>query len=52
MARANDYYERGVKADDCEWRAGADVIAWQRMCGAREAAEFVVELPTDDELRK
>ena len=44
MARANDYFERGVKAEDCEWRACVDVIAWQRMTGGREAAEFVVGL--------
>ena len=30
MARANDYFERGVKAEDCDWRACVDVIAWQR----------------------
>jgi hypothetical protein len=46
MARANDYFERGAKADDCDWRACVDVIAWQRACGGLEAARFVVELPT------
>ncbi len=47
MARANDYFERGVKAEDCEWRAGVDVIAWQRACGGMEAVKFVMELPTN-----
>ncbi len=51
MARANDYFERGVKAEDCEWRACVDVIAWQRDCGGLEAAKFVLELPTDQEKR-
>ena len=50
MARASSYHERGVKADDCDWRAGVDVIAWQRACGGREAVMFVVELPTNEEL--
>lgn len=50
MARANDYFERGVKAEDCDWRACLDVIAWQRSCGGLEAAKFVVELPTNNEL--
>jgi hypothetical protein len=50
MARANDYYERGVKADDCEWRACVDVIAWQRACGGMEAVKFLMELPTNEEL--
>ncbi|MCX6924495.1 MAG: hypothetical protein NT154_14955 [Verrucomicrobia bacterium] len=50
MARANDYYERGVKANDCEWRACVDLIAWQRACGGREAVEFVVDLPANEEL--
>ena len=51
MARANDYFERGVKAEDCEWRACVDVIAWQQACGGLEAAKFVVELPTGQEKR-
>ena len=50
MARANDYHERGVKADDCEWRACVDVIAWQRACGGIEAVKFLMELPTNEEL--
>ena len=41
MARANDYYQRGVKAEDCEWRACVDVIAWQRKSSGQEAAQFV-----------
>lgn len=44
MGRANKYFEQGVTADDCEWRACVDVIAWQRMADGLEAAEFVVEL--------
>ena len=48
MARANDYFDRGSKADDCEWRACVDVIAWQRASGGLEAVKFVVELPTED----
>ncbi len=51
MARSNDYHERGAKLHDCDWRACVDVIAWQRACGGREAARFVVELPTNEELR-
>jgi len=50
MARANDYHERGVKADDCEWRACLDVIAWQRTCSGMEVVKFLMELPTDEEL--
>lgn len=50
MARANEYFERGVKAEDCDWRACMDVIAWQRACGGVEAAKFVVNLPTNEEL--
>ena len=50
MARANDYHERWVKADDCEWRASVDVIAWQRACGGMEAVKFLTELPTNEEL--
>jgi DNA adenine methylase len=50
MARANDYYERGVKADDCEWRACVDVIAWQRETTGLEAAKLVVPLPINEEL--
>jgi hypothetical protein len=46
--RANAYFERGVTADDCEWRACVDVIAWQRGCSGREAADFVVELRQQD----
>ena len=46
----NDYHERGVKADDCEWRACVDVIAWQRACGGMEAVKFLMELPTNEEL--
>jgi ribosomal protein L39E len=50
MARANNYFEHGVKAEDCEWRACVDVIAWQRACGGLDAVKFVVELPTNEEL--
>ena len=50
MLRQQDCFERGVKADDCDWRACVDVIAWQRACGGREAVEFVVGLPTTAEL--
>lgn len=50
MARANEYFERGLKAEDCEWRACVDVIAWQRACGGMEAVKFVVNLPTTEEL--
>ena len=50
MVRANDYHERGVKVDDCDWRACMDVIAWQRACGGREAVKFLMELPTNGEL--
>jgi hypothetical protein len=50
IARANDYHEHEVKADDCEWRACVDVIAWQRACGGMEAMKFLMELPTNDEL--
>jgi hypothetical protein len=50
MARANNYHERGVKADDCDWRACVDVIAWQRACDGREAVKFVLDLPTNEEL--
>jgi hypothetical protein len=46
MGRANDYFDRGSKADDCDWRACVDVIAWQRACGGLEVAQFVIELPT------
>jgi len=52
MVRANDYFNRGVKADHCEWRACVDVIAWQRACSGPDAAKFVVELPTNEELRR
>jgi hypothetical protein len=41
MARANDYYASGLKAEDCEWRACVDLTAWQRSCGAGEATEFI-----------
>ena len=50
MARANSYYERGAKTDDCEWRACVDVIAWQRACDGLEAVKFLMELPTNEEL--
>ena len=50
MARANDHYERGAKADDCEWRACVDVIAWQRSCDGLEAVKFLMDLPTNEEL--
>jgi hypothetical protein len=50
MARASSYHERGVKADDCEWRACVDVVAWQRSCGGRQAVQFLVDLPTNEEL--
>ena len=50
MARANKYYERGVKAEHCEWRACVDVIAWQRNSDGNAAAQFVVNLPTNQEL--
>jgi hypothetical protein len=47
MARALDYFEQfGFKPDDCDWRACVDAIAWQRMSGGHEAAQFVVDLPT------
>jgi hypothetical protein len=49
-ARANKYFEHGVKTEDCEWRACVDVIAWQRMTGGLEAAKFVVDLPSNEEL--
>ena len=45
MARANQYFERGVQADDCDWRACLDVIGWQRASGTTEATEFVIGLP-------
>jgi len=51
MARALDYFERfGFKPDDCDWRACVDAIAWQRMTGGHEAAEFVVDLPSNEEM--
>jgi len=50
MARANRYHEQGVRAEDCEWRACVDVVAWQRACSGRQAVNFVVDLPTNDEL--
>jgi hypothetical protein len=50
MARANDYHERGAKAEDCEWRACVDAIAWQRACGGLEAVKFLMELATNEEL--
>jgi hypothetical protein len=50
MARANEYFERGLKAEDCDWRACVDVIAWQRACGGLEAVKFVVGLPANEEL--
>jgi hypothetical protein len=50
MSRANAYHERGVRTEDCDWRACVDVIAWQRGCGGREAAKFVVNLPTNEEM--
>lgn len=50
MARSNLYFDLGVPNEDCEWRACIDLIAWQRMRGAREAAQFVLDLPTDEEL--
>jgi hypothetical protein len=50
MARASEYFERGRKAEDCDWRACVDVIAWQRACDGREAVTFAVELPASDEM--
>ena len=41
MARTTAYHELGVKADDCDWRACVDVIAWQRKSSGQEAAQFV-----------
>jgi hypothetical protein len=45
MGRASKYFDHGVKAEDCDWRACVDLIAWQRASNGCEAAEFVVELP-------
>ena len=50
MRRSASYFDRGVKEDDCDWRACVDVIAWQRMTGGREAAQFLAELPSGDSL--
>lgn len=49
MARANEYFERGVAAEDCDWRACVDVIAWQRGCGGLEAAKFAAEAPARED---
>ena len=40
MARANDYFERGVKADDCDWRACVDVIVSRRECDTKTDRRF------------
>lgn len=50
MARANDYFDRGIRADDCEWRACVDVVAWQRASVGQEAVKFILELPSNEEL--
>ena len=42
MRRSAKYFEQGVPADDCEWQACVDVIAWQRACSRAEAVAFVV----------
>ena len=50
MARANAYFECGVRADDCEWCACVDVIAWQRACSGLDAVKFVMALPARERL--
>ena len=46
MLRSNDYFKQGAKAEDSDWRACVDVIAWQRQSSGQAAVEFVVELTT------
>lgn len=41
MKRAEEYFKLGVPAEDCDWRACVDLIAWQRHSHARGAVEFV-----------
>ncbi len=41
VLQASKYFNGGSGAEDCEWRACVDVVAWQRHCSGREAAEFV-----------
>ena len=43
MRRSAKYFEQGVSADDCEWQACVDVIAWQRACSGPAAVAFVVD---------
>jgi hypothetical protein len=50
MARASDYFDRGIEANDCEWRACVDVIAWQRRTNSTLAVEFVAGPPTNQGL--
>lgn len=41
MKRGVEYFDLGIPATDCDWRACIDLIAWQRQTGARGALEFV-----------
>ena len=43
MRRSAKYFGLGVTADDCEWQACVDVIAWQRVCSGAEAVAFAVD---------
>ena len=41
MRRANAYHELGVPADECEWRACVDLLAWQRNADRQTAMEWL-----------
>ena len=43
MRRSAKYFDLGVSADDCEWQACLDLIAWQRACSGAKAVAFVVD---------
>lgn len=43
MRRSSKYFEQGVPADDCEWQACVDLIAWQRGCRGPAAVAFAVD---------
>lgn len=47
MKQALEYFNLGVKPEDCEWRACVDLIAWQRQSPARPAVGFVSGLEDD-----
>jgi hypothetical protein len=41
MKRASEYHQRGLVAEDCDWRAALDLVAWQRQTSVERVFEFL-----------